>query len=67
MYIKCCTFLYIMGQCVTINVGNIAPEEASSGASNSVTVGEEEEEDENEEEENEECLASCLKGCVFCV
>ena len=51
-----------MGQCVTINVGNVVPEEASSGATNNVTVGEEEDED-----ENEESFYSCLKGCIFCV
>lgn len=55
-----------MGQCITVNVGNVNDGATAnpSSSSNNVSVGGEE-----EEEEEEGCMMDCLKaaGCVICL
>ena len=56
-----------MGQCVTVNVGNVNDGASAnpSSSSNNVSVGGGEEEEEEEEEGCIECLKAV--GCVFCL
>lgn len=55
-----------MGQCVTLNIGNVndGATATPTSSSNNVSVG-----GEGEEEEEEDCMMDCLKtaGCVICL